>query len=122
MTKKTLEEIEIFKAYTAQRWPLIGQEFKSKIAYAIFKISKCLPKSDEILVYLRIEHCLTDEKTKEILRDDKGNFKYSKEGQLALERAWREELKKEYEFLPYLATELPELSDIEKEILDGFVL
>lgn len=97
----------------------------TKFGYACKKfIKKNLLKSfqefDDENEVLKIEHALIDEKTKEILRDEKGNYKFSKEETLvlmnlrkSLVEKWND---KEIEVEPYIVSDLPDLTEEEKEL------
>ena len=74
---------------------------------------------------VRLENCLTDPTTKEILYDSKNSYKFSKEGRKNLMIVERELIKeydsKEIEIIPYLASDVPELTEEEKEVLKGLI-
>jgi hypothetical protein len=78
----------------------------------------------------RVEHAMTDPKTKELLytNDKNTSYKYTKEGMKALLEAQRK-LKKEYEemdieIVPFFVKkeDLPELNEEEREILTGLII
>lgn len=83
---------------------------------------------NEKLADNRIENCLTDEKTKEILYTPEGNYKFSKEGMKAVvdfsRKIIHEYNLKEFEIIPFIVKQenLPELSEEEKDLLMGLVI
>ncbi len=133
--KKTFKQIREFSIYSgliAMRHP------NTKISYAIKKVLKKLVKIvDEYngkLEDIRIDHCFTNSDgviEYNVTKDGSGNevrhYKFKKDElkkKLKEEREVAEEWNsKEFEVEPYLATEVPEdITDEEKEALDGFVL
>lgn len=103
---------------------------KTKFGYACSKIIKSYSdifnEYQDEMTTLNIQNALTDDKTKEILTDDKGNYKYSIEGKLALNAQYKEKLKswkaKEFEITPFYVDELPELTDMQKELFTGIFI
>ena len=77
----------------------------------------------EELQDLAVEHALEDKDTKALLVNEKGEYKYSKEGQKELTKAQRklekEFLSKEIEVEPYISMYTPELTETQQEILSG---
>ncbi len=80
-------------------------------------------KFKENMADLSVEHALESKETKEILTDDKGNYKYSKEGKMALTKAQRkfnDEIEsEEIEIEPYISPYIPALTDEQFEALEG---
>ena len=76
---------------------------------------------------IRIENALCDEKTKELLFNEKGEYKFSKEGlknfiaeKKSFVKQWEA---KEFEVEPYIAKkELPDMNQEQKEILEGILI
>lgn len=100
---------------------------QTKFRYALERTEKRLEKAiqtySDALSDLQIEHAATDEKGA-LLTDDKGGFRYTKDGLRGRNKGQRDLLQTNIaEFEPYYATELPEnLSQIEKEVCAGFVI
>lgn len=131
--KKTYLEIQEADQVVAQVYAKNDKLKNTKFSYAWKKfinknyipVSKIL---QEELEDNRIEYCLTDEKTKEILYNEKGGYKYSKEGLKKLLEVNRKILadyeKKEIEIEPFIVKEedLPKLTEEEKEQLKGLIL
>ena len=80
----------------------------------------------EDMADLGVKHALEDEKTKALLQDEQGNYKYSKEGKLALNKEERELIEsyenKEIEITPYISVFTPSMSDEDFETLKGIVV
>jgi len=74
----------------------------------------------------RIDNCLADEKTKEILYTADKQFRYDKEGYKKLNEFIRkinkEYAEKEVEVEPYILKDVPELLEEEKELLQGILI
>ena len=76
----------------------------------------------------KIDCCLTNEKTKEILYDEKGGYKFSKEGLKDLREIHKKLVKeydlKEVEIIPFIVkkADLPELTEEEISILKGLIV
>ena len=92
-------------------------------------MTKVFEEYNSELNMIRIDHALSDEKTRAILMAPKGEgreFQYSKEGLKAVMQAEKELVekwnKKEFEVEPYLAKEVPELTEEQVEAFTGFVL
>jgi hypothetical protein len=99
---------------------------QTKFRYALERMDKRLGKQiesyTEAVADLQIEHAATDEK-QAILTDEQGNFRYTKDGIRARNKAQRELLEQPVEIEPYMATEVPDdLSDAEKQACAGFVI
>ena|SRR3990167_46807 len=130
---KTFEEIKKFNLFAQILFAVTPDTEKSKFGYAIKKVLTSLTKVFEEynseLDMIRIDHALSDEKTKAILMAPKGEgrqFQYSKEGLKAVIQAESELVKrwniKEFEVEPYLAKEVPELTEEQVEAFIGFVV
>ena len=115
-----------------------GANAKTKMGYAI---SRVLPRAQKIVEQYQEEyrykledanndHCMTDEKTKEILKDSRGDLKFTQEGTRLRNQAIRDWLKetkdKPVEIEAYFATELlrvPEdITFAEADAFTGFVM
>lgn len=113
--------------------PGIGE---TKFGYSVkrFNDKHTVPefkKYNSEMELIRIDHALTDEKTKAILMDSKSGrgFAYDKEGLKAViraEQAFTEEYNaKEIEVEPCITKEIPDylsLNDFQKETLEGLVI
>jgi len=109
----------------------IARNPNTKLTYAMKKVykdslAKPLDTFKEAVEDLRIDNCLTDEKTGAILKDDKGQYQYTKEGTKAfkvaakaLQEKWDE---KEIEVTPFIVKEIPELSQEEIEAFTGIFI
>lgn len=109
----------------AGQW-LSKHEEESKFKYALAKVSRKLNKSrekyQESIEEINIEHCATD-KDGVILRDTNGQYKYTKDELIKRNRKMNELFHSEVEVEPHIASEIPEgLTDLEKEVFEGFVL
>lgn len=117
--------VKVCNAYVA-----IKQEEKkeNKLTYAIIKvgerITKLMDRVQEKVDDLNIEHCMTDEKTGAILKDEHKDLKYTKEGLKARNEAMKSVLgETEYDVEPYYCTEIPsDLTQFEKEVMSGIVI
>lgn len=107
ITKKmTYEQIENFSIRADFYYQSTTGETKLKafVKKAVANISPILKSHNEKLSDLRIDNALEDEKGA-IMTDEKGNYKFSKEGLKKLNKEVRELYQVEYEFTPY---EIPE--------------
>lgn len=99
----------------------------TKLSYAIYKTWKkfqneIFEKYQEELEDSRIDLCSTDEKGN-ILKDEKGNYMFTKESLKSLEKTNRELQNKKHDFEPYLATELPDgIDELLVESLKGIFI
>ncbi len=122
--KKTYQQLINFLNFAR---PYVRQNAEqTKFRYALERMDKRLKKIlddyADALNDLQISNAAEDDRGV-LLTDDKGNFRYTKQGLLDRNKAQRDLLQKEIEVDPYYATELPpELSDAEKEICAGFVM
>lgn len=105
----------------------------TKFGYACRKIitksfTKPIQEFNEELETIRIENSLSDPKTNEILMNENGEYKFSKEGlrnfmkeKKSLVEEWD---KKEFEVEPYIVAdkEVPELDYEQKELFDGILV
>lgn len=99
---------------------------ETKLKYALSKVQKramsAVERYNEQLEDLRVQHCAEDAEGI-VLRDDKGNYKFTKEGLNTLNKAQRALVEQEVEVEEHLVTDLPEgLTSDEKEVFAGFVL
>ena len=102
------------------------KDHNNKLSYAIRKVNKnitsVVESINENIEDLRIEHCSVDEKGN-VLKDEKGNYKFSKDGLRALAKAVKELNNKIFEIEPFFATEIPDdLTEEQKEIFTGLVI
>lgn len=99
----------------------IDMQRKTRLAYAAAKLGKRVEKAaqafSEARDDLQVEHCLTDEKTGEILLTDKGQRKFSKEGQRALSAAMKAKLVEEVEIVPYFCSDVKALASLPMPVL-----
>src|SRR6476660_6167906 len=97
---KTYQQLVAFINY-ARTYLQQHKEQKSKYTYALERMDKRLAKPTEdyteALGDLQIEHAATDEKGT-LLTDEKGQFRYSKDGLRARNKAQRALLEKTFEF------------------------
>lgn len=132
--EKTLEQIVEFNAVAKQHKQMIEEKGirETKFTWACDKVSRVstnkilddyAEKQDNILRKYALEG-----RDGEILRNENGSYKLSKRGDeqatKELKNLWSEEREKTYEVTPYIATSLEghDLTEIEKEILQGFVI
>lgn len=121
---KTFREcFEFIRA--ANQW-ISKHEEESKFKYALTKVARKLArvqeKWNEGIEEANIEHCATD-KEGVILRDDKGQYRYTKEELIARNKVVNKLYDTQVEFQPHFATEVPEdLTELEREVFEGFVL
>lgn len=106
----------------------------TKLIYAIKRVSgdpitrqkgilhKCIKASQTKSRDLQIDYASVDPVSGNLLKDERGQYLYTKENKKALENAL-EALTNEYmEFTPYIATEITEeLTEYQKELFKGFV-
>lgn len=122
---KTVKEvIEFFNA--ASTWANQQDGVESKLKYAVEKMKRRLaPIIDDYrdgFEDMRIDFCSEDEKGN-VLRDERNNLVFNKEGLRNLNKRNRELLASEAKFDPYFATQLPEHLDSGlREIFQGFVI
>jgi len=109
----------------------IARHPDTKLAYAMKKVFKdSINEHEDTLKEqiedLRIDNCLTDEKTGAILRDEKGKLQLTKEGEKSFNRQANELVKKfgegEIEVTPFIVKEIPELSQEEIEAFTGIFI
>lgn len=151
MITKTFEQVRMFNITANAFIKANPYNQQTKLGYAIKKLAnstefkKCLADyraefseaGFNAVEAVQIENALTDEKTKAILLTPKGSdrpYMYDKEGLkkvMIAERKWEDvgsvEFlaawdKKEFQFEPYLASEIPVLSADEVEAFKGFVI
>lgn len=104
---------------------------ETKFGYAYTKFYR---KNYEVLLNelkeeyqtIAIDNALEDDKTKAILKDDKGDYLYSKEGKkklLADQKKIIEEFEsKEITITPYISSYVPEMDEEERSILTGLII
>lgn len=122
---KTYQDcFEFFRA--ASQW-ISRHDEESKFKYALTKVSrkitKLQEKYQESMEEINIEHCATEDKTGVILRDQQGQYKYTKDELIKRNREVNKLFHSEVEIEPHIATDVPEdLTSLEREVFDGFVL
>jgi len=101
---------------------------KTKLGYAVKRVynsslKKIFQEFNDELEDARIDNALTDEKTKEIMYDATGKYKYSKDGLKAMIARSKEIIAawdvKEFDIAPYFVQELPELTQAQAEAFKG---
>lgn len=122
--EKTYQECFEFLS-AASQW-IAGHEEESKFKYALTKLSRKLSrvqeKYRETVEEINIDHCATDPGGV-ILRDERGQYKYTKEELKKRNKKVNGLFHEVVTVEPHYATEVPEtLTDLEKEVFDGFVL
>lgn len=103
---------------------------ETKLVYAlnrtVTQAAKLNDKLQELLNEIDVDCCATEKRGEEeiILRDERGNLMYSKEGLKQRNKRKVELLDREdVEFEPYFATKLPaRLTDAEIDAFTGFVI
>lgn len=131
--QKTFLQIKEADQLVAQLYAKDASLEKSKLGYAWkrFIEKNYKPVVEEINEKLedsKIENCLVDKNTKEILYGLNGSYKFTQEGLKAV-FDFRRSLMKEYdekqfEVIPFIVKEndLPTLSEEEKELLTGLII
>lgn len=123
---KTFKELQEIDTTVGQLYEADPTLKDSKFGYAFNRFYKLnmepsFKEFEEKLADARVDHALEDEKTKELLRDDKGNLKYSREGQKALMQAQRKLTKelqeKQIEITPFFSSFVPPLTDEQYDVL-----
>ena len=122
--QKTYKEIATF--LNAANAYLQAHPEENKLSYALKKVQKealqHFSTYKEELEELRIRHCATDEKGI-ILRNAQGDFEFTKEELLALNKDAKALQDKTIEIIGHTATELPEdLGENYKEAFTDFVI
>src|SRR5882724_5502824 len=110
---------------TAGQW-IAKHEEESKFKYALTKVSRKLArvqeKWQELIEEINIEHCASD-KEGVILRDEHGQYKYTKEELLKRNKEVSALYNQEINIEPHFASEVPEdLGFLEREVFTGFVI
>lgn len=123
MNKTYQECFEFFSA--ASQW-ISKHEEESKFKYALTKLSRKITKLQEKyrehVEERNIEHCATD-KDGVILRDEQGQYKYTKDELIKRNREVTEFYKSQTQIEPHFVSEVPsDLTSLEKEVFEGFVL
>lgn len=127
--KKTYNQLSTYislsNKYVAKKE---AEKNENKLTYAIIKVgarlTKLMDRIQEDANDVNVDHCMTDERTGAILKDENKELKYTKEGlrarNLALKNIFGET---EYEIEPYYCTAIPnDLTQFEKEIMSGIVI
>jgi len=98
---------------------------RDKLSVAIEKFSKTnqglITEYNELLDDLKLEYCLTDKTTDEILTNEKGEYRYSIEGKKKLNEAVKDLLDQEIDVITYNGScqRVATLPEQWKEMLDG---
>lgn len=127
MKNKTTHERMFDFIAVAQMWLAKDKgHIDTKLGYAIQRTFDRLKKPQQKFQSRRdeihIDTCLTDEKGR-ILRTDRGEFEYTKEGLKERNLKVQSLFEAEIEVEPYYAREIPDgLTFAEKEAFNGFVL
>lgn len=143
MTKEKLDTVKVtFKAFKniMSTWNGMVDEdetvLSTKLGYAVKRffdknLESVFEEYNVKLSTIRIDHALTDEKTKALLKREvkkhgEREFEYDKEGLKAtleaerkLEKEWQN---KEFDVTPFICKDLPELNEIQKEAFKGYVI
>lgn len=131
--KKTFEQILEIDAVVGQLYKKEPTLKDSKFGYAYNKfykknIEKPMEEFKELMQDNYIDFALEDEKTKQIIRDEKSNtgYAYTKEQLKAMLKKEKEItekfMAKEFEVEPYISALVPEMTEEQKEILTGSIL
>ncbi len=122
MRKTYLELFELNQF--AGQW-LKKNEGESKMSYAIKKIGKRLKTIfedyNEAINELGINNCSVDEK-QNIIKDAKGELVFTKENLIKKNKESKAFLNTQVEIEPYICTEIPELTEEEKEVFEGILI
>jgi hypothetical protein len=87
------------------------------------RCERLIEKFNDAMEDARLDNCLTDEKTKAILREADQQYKFTQEGLRKVTEKRRELLDTEVEIEPYFATEtLPDLPSDVRVAFEGFVI
>lgn len=134
MIKKTYKELREIDNIVGKAYQKNEVLEKSKFGYAYKRFSEknfipTVKKHNEQLADVRIDNALEDEKTKEILLDERPNsrgFKYNKEGLkkvMVAEKKLDEEFNvKEIEIEPFICKDVPnDFSEEEIKMMKGLV-
>jgi len=126
LIKKNFEQILEFKNYANWR---TSNGFNTKLDYAINKVLKrlnkeCLDAFNIALSDIEVDYASVDKDGNLIKTNNTYSYKPEKEKEmrhkkLELIKEWEG---KEFEFENYIATEVGELNDEEKDILKDFVI
>jgi len=125
-TKTTFENVLTF-ALTAQVWLAQNKDNENtKLGYAISRMNARIQKAQQRYNNQRediqIDCCQTDEKGI-ILKDEQGQYKFTKPELKRRNKEWQDLFEKEIEIEPYFATALPDdLTYVEREAFAGFVI
>ncbi len=128
-TFKELNQIDLIVGELYKKTPTL-KDSKFGYAYKRFSDINYLPTLKKFKIEcadLAVKHALEDKITKELLKDDKGNYKYSREGQSNYDKEYRaidEKFGTELvDVTPYISETIPDgLSIYETEILTGLLI
>ena len=134
---KTLEEIVEFsnEAYLFMQKAESEGKGETKLIYAIKKLvgnpatrqkgilTKAIRPNQIKSRDIQIDYASVDAVTGNLLKDERGQYLYTKDNKKSLENALDELTNEPIAFEPYIATEVSEeLSEYQKELFKGFVL
>lgn len=123
--KKTYREVNEFSAvataYTVQHADSGNTKPKYGLTQMLKRLRGRIEDLQERLSDLNVEHAAVDDKGV-LLTDERGQFRYTKEGLLARNKAHRAVMNEEVEIEPYYITDFPDLTDAERDVFTGFVL
>lgn len=129
--KLNLEQLNEINNVVAELYQKDEHLKQGKFGYAYNKFYEkntqvLLDELKEAITISNINNALEDEKTKALITDEKGKYKYSKEGKIALlkeQKAIVEEYyKKEIELTLYLSPVKPEMTEEQYEVLKGVIV
>ena len=87
-----------------KQWKKLHEEFQEKVQE------------------LQLEHCLEDEKTKKVLRNEDKSYAFSKEGERKFSKAYKDLLKETVTIHQRLIVGENDFNEEEKEAFSGFVI
>lgn len=129
--KLNLEQLNEINNVVAELYKKDEHLKQGKFGYAYNKFYQkntqvILDELKEAITISNVNNALEDEKTKALITDEKGKYKYSKEGKIALlkeQKAIVEEYyKKEIELTLYLSPVKPEMTEEQYEVLKGVIV
>lgn len=129
--KLNLEQLNEINNVVAELYQKDEHLKQGKFGYAYNKFYQkntqvILDELKEAITISNVNNALEDEKTKALITDEKGKYKYSKEGKIALlkeQKAIVEEYyKKEIELTLYLSPVKPEMTEEQYEVLKGVIV
>jgi len=116
--KKTYKDLYMVVAYTAANFMNESTKGQKKLALIRKKFQPYLDEYNEKRDELRLDHASVDDKGN-LIMDEKGEYKFSKEGLKKLSQAVKELSDKEFDYTPILIINPEELELY--TFLDGWV-